>query len=53
MLSHALSSEVGENFVCGAFAHPSVSLETRAFNRDTADVFAEIRRPVLLLNAKV
>jgi len=52
-LAHTLSSDLGQHFVCGVFAHPSVSLESRVFNRDTDDVFRSIATPVLLMNAKV
>lgn len=52
-LAQALAGDLGQNFLCGVFAHPSVSLETRAFQRDTEIVFRNIGRPVLLMNAKV
>ena len=52
-LAQALAGDLGQNFLCGVFAHPSVSLETRAFQRDTETVFRNIGRPVLLMNAKV
>lgn len=53
VLAHALSGDLAADFTSGVIPHPSVHLEDHLFKRDTAALFATIKKPILLLNAKV
>jgi len=50
--TNMLSSELGDCFVCGILAHPSVNLEERLYGGHLVDLFAKIQRPLLLLPAR-
>lgn len=53
MLSHVLASELADDFVAGSVPHPSMQLEGALFQRDVNALFAAIKKPLILLNAKV
>ena len=53
-MAHMLSSAtLADSFACGVICHPSVSLENMLFGRDIAALMAAVKKPLLLLPAKV
>lgn len=53
VLSHVLSSELADDFVAGSVPHPSMQLEGALFQRDVNALFDTVKKPMILLNAKV
>ncbi len=53
MLSHVLSSELAADFVAGSVPHPSMQLENALFQRDVNALFDTVKKPMILLTAKV
>lgn len=47
-----LADNLGDCFVCGVLAHPSINLEERLYSGTMVDLFAKIQRPLLLLPAR-
>mmetsp|Transcript_120349 Transcript_120349/g.236521 ORF Transcript_120349/g.236521 Transcript_120349/m.236521 type:complete len:264 (+) Transcript_120349:72-863(+) len=52
VLCNALAEELGESFVCGCIPHPSVQLENMIFQRNVLALFENVKKPLMLLNAK-